>query len=232
LPSNVSRLTYELRAAKLPPLTSAIEPALAGAIQHAQAHLAEHPTQQPAVVLITDGFLDATCASTSEGLAMLAQQGLASSIPTYIVELRAFQVPIPGPGGSVIIPLSDVAEAGGGERVRRINLVGAEPQDLRNALLDIQRDAAPCDYVLPEDGVWEDLFLAINTTFAGPIPILRLDDESECSLRGGLYLIDPNASSDEPRWARACEASCAAIKNSRRTPSWLYGCAANPDAGR
>lgn len=236
LPANVEALSAALSNATLSiatPLTVALE----GAITHAFSLENSYPDQDKAVVLISDAFLDVSCSPIArqlvnpQELADAAARGLRRGIPSYMIQLD-----VPAPDlwplpfnplepwlDGIVVPLDPVAVAGGTRRAYTIDMEQDSAADISDTLLGIQRDAEPCDYRVPDGVPWEELRLAVDTG-VGPGPMPRLASEGECADAGGAYL----DTSSGVAWARACPASCAAIRATAREPLWLVDCALAP----
>lgn len=225
LPSNADAIhrTLDNNAVSAEIIPPALAAALEGAVAYSRSRANVRPGQtQQAVVLFSDGFLDLACASSSRSMAEIAAAGLPVGVRTFIVELSAIALDIPlFPIGMPLVALDPVAAAGGTGSARTIDLVRDTPADIADLLVSIQRDAQPCDYTLPDGTTWGDAQLAIDTG-AGPRPLAMLDDVSACGPSGGVFLDESSGTS----WARACPASCQAIRASERSPVWLIGCTA------
>ena len=201
--------------------TTPLAPALEGAIELAFSFKNTRPGEgEQAVVLISDAFLDLSCASTASQLIDIAAKGRAMQVRSYMIALlNPVQIL---PIGGTIIPLDPVAAAGGTNRARSFNLSNEEPVELANRLLEIQHDAEVCEYAVPSDATWDEVWLAVDTG-VGPGPLPRLASETECSGSGGAYVtyVDPVSGT---AWARACPSSCSAITASARPPVWIVDC--------
>lgn len=227
LPTNIAALTRALPLDVAATLTTPLTPALQGAIDLAFSLKNTRPDEEQAVVLITDAFLDLSCASTAEQLTDAALRGrVDKGIRSYMVELLNPIPLIPDPlTQGTFIPLDPVASAGGTGTARPFNLRDDAPSDLAKLLLDIQLDAEACEYAVPQDATWDDALLAIDGGVGpdlpvGPTPLARLNDPTECGAGGGAYVSYVDAASGTS-WARACPTSCTAIKATKRPPVWI-----------
>jgi hypothetical protein len=224
LPANLAQLQSTLSNVRST-FTTPLAPALTGGIELAFSLKNTRPEEEQVVVLISDAFLDLSCTSTPGELINAAAEGLAvKRIRSYMIELLQNPLPIL-PVTGTIIPLDPVAAAGGTSHARSFHLNNDSARVLADRLLEIQRDAAVCEYALPGDAVWDEAWLAVDTG-VGPGPLARLNDASECGVTGGSYVtyVDPTSGTT---WARACPNSCAAIKASARPPVWIVDCDPN-----
>jgi hypothetical protein len=225
LPTNVDEISDVLNVVT-GSLTTPLDPALQGAIDLAFSLKNRRPDEEQAVVLMSDAFLDFSCATTTEQLIQSAALGRNEyGIRSYMLELldpTIFLLPDLAQFAGTFIPLDPVAAAGGTDRARSFNLSEDDPAVLAERLLEIQRDAEPCEYALPSGMDWSELLLAVDTG-VGPGPLPRLNDEVECGVGGGAFIsyVDPIAGTV---WAKACATSCQAIKSLRRDPLWIIGC--------
>lgn len=224
LPANVQEIADALSNVTAS-VTTPLDPALAGGIRLAASRKAAYPDREQAVVMISDAFFDFSCGSSVTDLVQTAEQGLSRNrIRSYMVELVVeplgpFMPILDGLPVPTKIAFDPIAAAGGTQHARTLHMQDDSASDLADTLLEIQRDAEPCDYLLPDDMDWDDTLLAVDTG-AGPGPVPRLSSEAECGPIGGAYLDSSTGTS----WARACPASCAAIKATARPPVWIVGC--------
>jgi hypothetical protein len=225
LPTNIDEITNALSIVT-GTLTTPLDPALQGALDLAFSLKNARPDEEQAVVLLSDAFLDLSCATSSEQLIQTAANGRNSfGIRSYMLELldpTILLLPDLAQFAGTFIPLDPVAAAGGTDRARSFNLSEDNPAVLAERLLEIQHDAEPCEYAVPSGMDWSELLLAVETP-GGPGPLPRLSDEIECGVGGGAFIsyVDPTTGAV---WAKACASSCQTIKNLGRDPLWIIGC--------
>jgi hypothetical protein len=220
LPGNASAIRS---AFPLPFNISPMRPALEGAVLHARSRANAHPEWKQVVVFMTDGFsTDLSCVTTPDSLVDIARDGYdgSPSIPVYVVALASPTIP-DNPFDPVdrLGPLEQVALAGGTSEPRPIDLQ-APAGDVVDALLSVQRDAEPCEYVIPPEADDPDqLALSLwNSTDALP----RVTRRGTCGDGEGYYLDDPAA----PTYLVACPATCDRIRTDGNRPTVLTGCPA------
>jgi hypothetical protein len=227
LPSNIDEITSAL-SFSVSSLTTPLDPALHGVLDLAFSLKNARPDQEQAVVLLSDAFLDLSCATTSEQLIQTAANGLNNfKIRSYMLELLDPTPPLLPDEifqmfNGTFIPLDPVASAGGTGFARSFKLSTEDPLELAKRLLEIQHDAEPCEYALPSGTSWDELLLAVDTG-VGPGPLPRLAGEAECGNNGGAFIsyVDPTSGTT---WAKACDRSCMTIKDLERDPLWIVGC--------
>lgn len=226
LPTNVDEISNALSIVT-GSLTTPLRPALQGALDRAFSLKNARPDEEQAVVLMSDAFLDLSCATSSEQLIQTAANGRTTlGIRSYMLELldpTILLLPdLAQMFAGTFIPLDPVAAAGGTDRARSFNLSTDDPSTLVERLLEIQHDAEPCEYALPAGLSWNDVLLAVDTG-VGPGPLSRLTHEIECGVGGGAFVsyVDPIT---DATWIKACDTSCQTIKNIGRDPLWIIGC--------
>lgn len=221
LPGNAAAIKS---AFPLPFNFSPMRPALEGAIVHARSRANAHPEWKQVVVFMTDGFsTDISCLTTPDSLVDIAEEGFTGtpSIPTYVIALSSPELP-PNFWDPTdrLGPLEQVARAGGTGDPRPIDLQ-APAGDIVNALLDVQRAAEPCEYVLPVDlSVDVDQLALALWNSTEPVP--RVERRGLCDEDPGYYLDDPDA----PRHLVACPQTCDTIRADGNRPNLLTGCEA------
>jgi len=224
LPENVDRIASALTDITLS-VTTPLKAALEGALTYASSLKAAHPEEDKALVLITDGFLDLSCATNAQDLAEIALRYRGQGVSSYMVELLVpppeiwpLPITIPFWEQGTLIPLDPVARAGGTGEARSLDMETESASDLADKLIEIQRHASGCAYWLPSDKTYDEVLLAIDTGF-GPAPLPRLNDASECGANGA-YMEQEGS----PPLIRACPESCDGIFASGRAPIWIDDC--------
>lgn len=224
LPANVDAISGALSRITLS-LTTPLKAALEGALIYSSSLKDAHPEEDKALVVLTDGFLDLSCATNAQDLAGIAQRYRERGVPSYMVELlvpppEIWPLPITIPlwQQGTLIPLDPVARAGGTGAARSLDMETGSAADLSDTLLEIQRHASGCAYWLPSDKTYEEVLLAVDTGF-GPGPLPRLSDVSECGANGAYI-----AEEGSPPLVRACPESCTGILATGRPPIWIDDC--------
>jgi hypothetical protein len=207
LPDNAKPIADSITS-HLPIATTPTEPALQGAIDHAQQWQGTHPDHVVVVVLATDGEPD-SCASTTDSVAMVAAMGLsgAPSIRTFVIGV-----------GSGLDALNQVAQSGGTDKSFIVD-DGQDPaQQFLDALNNIRQKATlPCDYALPTatgstavdfDKVNVNLTPSLGPQAGHEIAVLRAPDATRCDpTTGGWYYDDPQT----PKSLKLCDQTCTAV---------------------
>jgi hypothetical protein len=203
-------------------------PALEGALIYSRSRAATYPDSKQAVVLVSDGFVDFYCQDATGIQAALTGNASASpSIPIYVL---ALDVPSLAniPALSALLdpitrfnPLDTIAKMGNTGTARRIDLQ-ASAATFAKAMVDIQHDAQPCDYSVP-DAVRVDpssMVLAVNDAAGGQTALPLSPGASACG--AGYYFGKPS----NPAWATLCPATCADVKARCADLAWVTGCKA------
>ncbi|MDH5675176.1 MAG: hypothetical protein OEZ06_23825 [Myxococcales bacterium] len=214
LPGNAAAIKASI--APVPVQLSPIFQALEGGIDFARSWANSNPHYHPAVVLITDGLsTELFCGTLVDAQFTVARAGFRGtpSITTYVIAVGLGDWPS---------LLNVTASEGGSDRARTLDL-GDPPSALAEHLVEIQRDADPCIYAVPEAAAERPTQIALAVNDTGPARALqRVADRPSCSAGAGFYLDDLSA----PAWLTACPVSCNTIKNTERTPWLLTGCEA------
>lgn len=233
LPQNVAPLTAALSVSLITGIinTSPMLPALGGAVRHASS-LASSFGWKAAVVLISDGFESfPACPSSPPEVAQKAANAFTGSpsIETYVVAADN-PLAVDPQAGARFMPLDEIAREGGTGAARRVD-VTAEAQliptvqsALADTLVDIQHEAEPCDYSVPESARLApgSVPLTIGDGSASSPTLPLVANAAACTGQG--YYFSPNLSGT-PDWAVLCPASCAEVKKQRASLSWLLPCA-------
>jgi hypothetical protein len=205
LPAAAAALTTSL-ASKRPEGRTPTGPALAGAIQHAQARLAAAPERRVAVVLASDG-LPVVCAPSS--VADVAAIAAAAARATPPVPTFALGVVAAREQAAALRNLGAIATAGGTGRPFVINTGQTVTDDLIAALNTIRTRALTCEYKLPTPPSGTLDYTRVNVQFtasSGQITqIGNVPDRSACDpTRGGWYY----DTSPTPSSIVICPVSC------------------------
>jgi hypothetical protein len=195
-------------------------PALQGAIKHARSRF-NGTTYKQAVVLVTDRVSDFACFSEPNAIVDAAAASAIHElpVPTYVVALTSPQLENVLATFVRFEQLDEVATQGGTRIARVVNLDDRR-DSLAETLYRIQADAEPCQYEVSAAVRDAPTATALGTVTAGtaPLPLPRLDSESECGQ--GYYFDDPA----DPAWATLCRDTCTALKASTRTVVWIDEC--------
>jgi hypothetical protein len=175
---------------------------------------------------VSDGFFDFFCQGASG--VQTAVTGSSSGGPNIPIYVLALDVPSLAniPGLSALLdpitrfdPLDAIAKAGNTGKARHIDLQ-ANSDVFAKAMVDIQHDAQPCDYTVP-DAVQNDpssMVLAVQDGSGGQTALPLAPAASACG--GGYYFGDPS----NPKWATLCPATCTDLKARCAELAWVTGC--------
>jgi hypothetical protein len=209
LPGNTVAIRTSVR--RLIPLQgSPMLPALEGALEYTRERAAAFATEaEQAVVLITDGFVDLACGSDVRSVSQVAGAEMRRfpAVPTYVIALDVPSLADLLDPLQRFEPLDAIAREGGTTRARRIDI--EDPSSALVAdLLDIQRDAEPCAYPIPEELSGAPEALRLDLEQGGPgeaaVALARVDTSSDC---GDGYYFD-----DERSEAKLCASTCELVK--------------------
>jgi len=227
LPDNASAIKRQIPVT--PFMVSPTLPALQGALTYASSRANAYPDSKQIVVLVSDGFYDFTCQAPNliqSIFTAVKPPASGAKAPTYVLALDAPNL-LQIPGLSQLLsptnrfgPLDTIAQSGGTGSARHIDLE-ADPRVFAQALVDIQHDAQPCDYVVP-DALHADpaaMDLGVNDAAMGQMTALpRVADAAAC---GACYYLDAQSN---PSRATLCPATCAQIKSRCDSVVWVTGC--------
>lgn len=192
--------------------TTPMNPALQGAVDAMRGHLAQNPSEEGVVILVTDGDPEG-CGSTVANVAGVAKLAAAETPP-----IRTFVV---GMDGANFSNLDKIALAGGGAPYAfnasgTGNGGGTTQQQLFDALEKIRAGAIGCEYVVPKpeasngsvdpDSVEIDFTAGTNSA---PQKFKRVVDQVACgTTTGGFYYDNPK----NPKRIILCPSSCEAVR--------------------
>lgn len=211
-------------AAHAPEGETPMVPALVGALAHAKAWSAAHPTHTVAVLLVTDGLPDQTCQSTLGGKApndiphavsvVAAAATKAPEVSTYVIGV-----------GNELGALSEIAKAGEGFAVFVDPTADTQAQ-FRAAIDQIRTKILPCSYKIPLSGSGKlDLGLVnvVYTNGAGQQSLIKnVKGAAQCGTSPGWYYDDPM----KPTQLVMCPGACALLKQEATAElSVVFGCA-------
>jgi hypothetical protein len=190
--------------------------ALSGAISHAQALSAAHPTHKVAVLLATDGEPDECTPSDIAGVAQIATAGMSGtpSILTYVIGVFAAS-----DATDAQTNLNAIAAAGGTNQAFIINTNGNVSQSFVSALNSVRTSGLACQYMVPQppdDGGQLDYF-SVNVQYTSSsgqtVTIGNVKNHASCSAtKGGWYYdVDPSTGAI-PKTISICDTTCNALK--------------------
>jgi hypothetical protein len=228
LPENAAAIKKQM------PLTaftlSPTLPALQGGLMYSRARANQYPDSKQIIVLLSDGFFEFSCLGPDAISSLFTRgSGMVSSagLPLYVLALDVPSLAgVPGLSAALnpttrFAPLDAIAQGGGTGKARRIDLQAA-PAEFAKAMVDIQHDAQPCDYLVPDSVRLDPGSMALAAPDAGgaEAPLRLFASVAECGT--GYYFDDPNS----PTWAMLCPSTCASLKTRCAEPAWVTGCAA------
>jgi hypothetical protein len=226
LPGNETVLNSAL-AGKVDRGTTAMGPALEGALGYLRRWQLDHPQRKAALVLITDGEPTSCSPISIPGLAgeiSAARMG-TPSIPTYAIGVFS--------GSGLAGGRRNVeafASAGGTDMPFVIEATGDLATRLQTALAQIRGAALPCEFLIPPGTGGRVDYGKVNLTFQGTgtpeetVPYVERADRCD-PVRGGWYY-DVHPMTGVPGRVVACEASCRQFKgDSAGMVSLTFGCA-------
>jgi hypothetical protein len=193
-------------------------PALAGAIQQAQARLAANPGRRVAVVLASDGLPVVCAPSTIGDVAQIAAAGARATPPVLTFALGVVGA---REQAATLRNLGAIATAGGSGRPYVINTGQDVAQDLLAALDAIRTRALTCAYKLPTPASGTLDYFRVNVQFTagnGQVTSLgNVADRTACDpTRGGWYYDVPPGPGATPSSVVICPASCEPLQNDDR----------------
>jgi hypothetical protein len=224
LPGAAASLTASLGAHQ-PDGRTPTGPALAGALQAAEAQAAAVPDHRAAVVLVTDGLPTECTPGDIPGIAAIATSGAAASpaVPTFVIGVFG-----PDEAATAGPNLDALAMGGGTGKAVVIDTSQDVTKALQTALDAIRTTAVACTYKIPPPTTGTIDFHKVNVEVTGANgtmnPVGYVAGKSSCDpTRGGWYYdVDP-ASGGTPTTIIACDATCAALKTATRVDIVL-GC--------
>ena len=220
LPAGAAPVQAEMNAASTgggTPMT----PALAGAIQYAQANTAANPTHVTTVVLVSDGNPE-SCGGGIPAVANAAAQGLTNGVRTFVVGI-----------GDELTSFEQIATAGGTSPALLIDSGTNVTTALQDKLEEI-RGSVQCSYTMPEvpDGEIAD-FDTTNVVFTlegdppeNAITFGRVDDASQCADGVLAYYFDNPA---DPTMIHLCPFACEYIEDHLGEIKLTLGCEPPPE---
>lgn len=134
-----------------------IHPALSGAIQWATNGKAARPTEEFAVVLVTDGDPTGVCDNTMADIDAVAAAGLAAGVRTYVVGIA-------GSGGITPANCTEMATAGGGQCFALTSAGGNVAGQAAAAFQSIAAKTTACSFDLPNQGNFDPNLASVTYT--------------------------------------------------------------------
>ncbi len=225
LPGSAPQLVTALNTQQPLGTTTPVEAALRGMLTYTAATKTEGRSMVG--ILVTDGAPNG-CSTDSPGLAALVAQHLADTgIPTFFVGMTGADYDVleelAAGGGAAA---HDTFCAGGISPCHFYDVGNGAPEAFVDALQQIQRSVAGCDYVAPpsSSGLADYSKLVLeyqSSTHATPVTLTQVTSEAQCT--GDLaYYIDVTSS---PPLIRLCPETCVLAQSEYAvTVDVLVGC--------
>ena len=197
-------------AAHSPTTDTPTAPALQGAIEHAKAWQAAHPTHVVVVAFATDGLPSACSPQDIPSIAAFAATafGAKPAIRTYVIGVLADADISSGADKN----LNQISVAGNGADAFIVKTSADASAAFLAALKKIRGAALACEYLVPT-GVGADYKkVNINVTLGGKtstIPYVGSKDKCDPTTGGWYYDIDPGVGT--PTKIEMCDATCKAL---------------------
>lgn len=229
LPGIAAKITAAI--AKHGPATATpTEPALQGAITHAQTWLANHPGHAAVAVLATDGLptecgvaASGTAAQIQSSLVQIAQQGLGNGVKTFTIGIFGTA---DGNDGKNL--LNAVSQAGGTGQTFSINTGGNVNQQFLDALNKIRGAALGCNYTIPVPASGTPDFNRVNVQYtpggSGNAQVFPYyGSKAQCPASGDGWFYDNAAA---PTQIILCPSTCTKVSaDTAGKIDILLGCA-------
>lgn len=199
------------------PLSAALE----GGLLWATNHLAAHPSEKAAVVLVTDGEPEA-CNQNPAYIVSLAQAAHDSA------GVVTFAIGLPGANEGL---MNDIALAGGTGQAIMVGS-GNEQQELRDALSAVRGNTVACEFLVPDqvggqqvDPTRVNVFYTPGQSAESQL-IGQVGGVGDCTpTQPAWYYDDPT----NPTRVVFCEFTCAAIRSDPDAQiDVLFGCSTVP----
>jgi hypothetical protein len=202
LPSDAARLVTILQLRDLAGGTPT-RAALEGAVKYVTTWATMHPDRKSVIVLATDGVPGGCEPNTTQDVADVAASALASP-----AAIRTFVIGV----GSSLDALSLVAKAGGTEKAYLVEDSNAATA-FADALEKIRSVAAPCDFLIPEQGSKVDptrlnvKYTPARSTTATLLAQTSDGSASTCGAACGWHYDNPQS----PKSIQLCPTTCQAL---------------------
>ncbi len=199
-------------------------PALAGALEQAQAWAAEHPERQVITLLVTDGFPTECTPTEIPEVAAMAQAASRAERPVRTFVVGVFSNADLGNDGQARLDL--VARAGNTSSALIVNTASDVNAEFLRALESIRNSSLSCDFQL-DAGVVLD-FESVNLTVTDPsgaqTELFRVNDADSCSgdARGWYYVRD---AAGTPTQLSVCPSVCETLQLAGARADLQVGCA-------
>jgi hypothetical protein len=226
LPGAAGAITTSLTG-KRPEGRTPTGPALAGAIQQAQARQAANPGRRAAVVLASDGLPVVCTPSTIGDVAAIAASAAGATPPVLTFALGVVAA---REQAATLRNLGAIASAGGTGRPFVVNTGQNVTQDLLSALDAIRTRALTCEYKLPAPPSGTLDYFRVNVQFTagnGQVTSIgNVADRTACdATRGGWYYDVPPGAGGGPSSVVICPASCEPLQaDDRGQVDIVLGC--------
>ena len=190
--------------------------ALSGAIEHARAWAAAHPTHTVIVLLATDGLPTECTPQDIPGIAQIAAMGVASapSVKTFAIGVFA---PADISAGAPA-HLDQIAAAGGTMKSVVVDTSQNVEASFLAALNAIRATKLACEYAIPPEGDAGMLdYSKVNTEYtpsgsSTPVTLGYVSDLAGCDPQSGGWYYDANPSQGgAPTKIIMCPATCTSF---------------------
>jgi hypothetical protein len=180
-------------------------PAVEGALQYVEQWSAQHPDRKTILVLATDGEPTGCDRNLPDDVAALAAAALAGpqAIQTFVIGV-----------GDSLESLNAIAVAGGSGQAFLVDTGGDVATAFADALDAIRGVAAPCDFLIPAEGVGGEAInpAKVNVRLAAGnsstvLPQVDQSNPANCGPTGGWYYDNPSS----PKTIKLCPASCEGL---------------------
>jgi hypothetical protein len=225
LPQGAPSLVAALDTQQALGTTTPIEAALRGLVTYTAA--ARTPGRSMVGILVTDGAPNGCSTDTAELGAIVSQHLADSGIPTFFVGMTGSDyASLEQLGASGGAAAHTTFCAGGISPCHFYDVGNGEPAAFVDALQQIQRSVAGCDYVVPpsESGLADYSKLVLeyrSSEHATPVTLEQVSQEADCTSKLGYYVDE----SLTPPLIRLCPATCSTAQAEYSvTVDVLVGC--------
>jgi hypothetical protein len=198
--------------------------AMRGALRHLQGHLAGHPGETGALVVISDGGRDIECLSPRSDPAEVARTG-RPGVATYAIGVFS---PARVTTGTAF--LTSLAAAGGTGAPLILEPNADLDKALLAALAGIRARTLPCEYTIPETTARGPLdYGQVNVHYArasADQTILYVAGPAGCDPQKGGWYYDVNPAQGRPSKIITCASTCQLLRSDLTAQVDLrFGCA-------
>lgn len=226
LPDNAGAIKVSLESAAPTGSNTPMRPGLEGALQYMTSYLADNPTHEGVVILVTDGNPTGCTNNAVSNVASIASDAFAADPP-----VRTFVI---GMEGATFANLDTIADAGGTKKAFNVGVGAAAQLALVEALEEVRAQALSCEFILPipdpKEGTLDLDSVVVEFTPGlneDPVSINKVESFALCGeISGGFYY--DNAIN--PERIVLCPASCELVKSGTKNASVrvVLGCIEPP----